>query len=276
MKYYWPESHVIDRLVRRSNKVMLYFNAIICTMIVGWTAFCSNTIALHLHKLEPSSLAIVLIIFVGFFISFWNIGEALKRQRNIYEHPIYKQLQTFGDGKRIAADIEVEALNSEKVLKTKNLLITQNWCIFRNFWSANIADINELERAEKQIAQRNYPEYRAHFFFKSTHYRIIDSESEVERVLEGVFARLPWTLLGYQDDRRALWKQSPERAWKDIGGKQKLRALIDEQYRTENIKGAIYRFQTARGQNNSLMKVLSENYREKMEKIASDAKDSEK
>lgn len=175
---------------------------------------------------------------------FWNLSKFVRRNLDPYSHPIFKSLSAYGNSKDMTEYMENE-LKQGNVVTLEKFTLTDNWVIYKEFFSLSILKISDLIWLYKRVTT-----HRVNFVPTGKTFEIvinnnrkksrsfqISNEANADIFLEEIYYRAPWIALGYSDDFRNLWARN-FRQFVELVDSRKTYILNSAVNRQENSQGA--------------------------------------
>ena len=160
---------------------------------------------------------VVLVILVIVFIA-GGVGmlRLIARQADISQHPIYKALARYGEPQTVIKQIESEmALGSEQV---GELQLTSKWAIISSAIQFEAMYLKDVIWMYKMVTQHRVNGIPTGKTFKVVMYdkhgylmEVPTKKNRVDEMLQAVYQRAPWVIVGFDDAIQNMWKNNEGR-----------------------------------------------------------------
>ena len=154
-----------------------------------------------------------LVLFVPIFIvALWNIQNSIRRYMIPTLHPIYKSFRHYGDPLEVATSINKEFNDIEKI---PNSLITTHWLIIPRFFTTDFIPLNQILWVYKKKTKHFVNTAPSHTTFEviistrfSRQMQINSDELGVSKIIETLYQRVPWIIVGYNDELKKMYRKN--------------------------------------------------------------------
>jgi hypothetical protein len=150
---------------------------------------------------------------IGGLIGAINLGKWKQRQENINLHPIVEKLNQYGTAEMVAHEIDRE-FDSQNVVVHKQTKISNNWLIQKQSFDLEIKKIVDIVWIYFQVTKhRTNGIPTGKTFATICHDRhgkkieIPGSEAEVMGLIEQIYTRVPWAIVGHTDEIKLAWEK---------------------------------------------------------------------
>jgi hypothetical protein len=142
-----------------------------------------------------------------------NLGNWKKRQENINLHPIAKKLSDYGQAEIVADEIDRE-FSRQNVIAHKETKISDNWLFQKQTYGIELKKVTDLMWMYFQVTQ-----HRTNFIPTGKTYAVIlhdrhgekveipGSEAQVMQLIEQIYTKAPWIMLGHTDEIKLAWEK---------------------------------------------------------------------
>ncbi|TYQ16770.1 UNVERIFIED_CONTAM: hypothetical protein Cloal_3343 [Acetivibrio alkalicellulosi] len=149
---------------------------------------------------------ILFIITLLFWVlGLWGMCKYFLRIKNPYNHPLYKDLENYGDPKKLASEIDREILEDNKTYK--NIILTSTWCIYAGSLSVKIFKLDDIIYIYRTSLDKTYI---IHIFFKTGKdvdaIFTVDEFSLSENLLNDISTRMPWIINEFSPEHQKMYK----------------------------------------------------------------------
>jgi hypothetical protein len=142
-----------------------------------------------------------------------NLGKWKRRQENINLHPIVKKLSKYGQSEIIAHEIDRE-FDGQNVIVHKQTKISDSWLIQNQTFGVELKKIVDMIWIYFQVTKhRTNGIPTGKTFAVICHDRdgetveIPGSEAEVMSLIEQIYAKVPWVIIGHTDEIKLTWEK---------------------------------------------------------------------
>lgn len=151
---------------------------------------------------------------VCLLIAIWGALRAALRLGDVNRHPIMRALRRFGDPEEIAEQIDHE-INSYHD-KLGNIRLTRNWLVHQHGLTFNAARLNDVVWMYKHVLKTKYygvvtvaKTYSVYLWDRHGKcITITAKEKEVDEMLQAIYQRAPWIIVGYDQQLEKQWKKN--------------------------------------------------------------------
>jgi len=167
---------------------------------------------------KTGGYVIFLIGLAALAFAIWNLVKCIKRNSDPYSHPVFKKLSVYGNSKDMIEYLENE-LKQDNVVTIERFTITDNWVIFKSYFSLSVLRISDMIWLYKRITTR-----RMNFVAVGKDYELVINnnrkgskafrvrwEANCDSLLEEIYNRAPWIAIGYLDEYKNLWSRDFKR-----------------------------------------------------------------
>jgi hypothetical protein len=198
----------------RANRNLFIFNLIIALASGAAAANILYDIATDWNFSAPFGVWMIALAATAIFgLSAWYCAKALQRYRDIEKAPIWHRLAAYGQPQQLSAEIDQDCLAPP--VKYKNLRLTQNWIIFRKFFSsyitpiADVAWVYELVTRHRTNGIPTGKTYSAVILGKHKQQITFQaSRKKVDAVIAELNQRAPWAIFGFSEELRTTWNKN--------------------------------------------------------------------
>jgi hypothetical protein len=148
----------------------------------------------------------------------WNIKKAVARIRNVQNSPIYQSLNHYGQPPELVAQaMDQEFKNVEDCSPITSVTLLRSWLLHRTFFHFTAMHMNEIIWVHRKVT-KNYVNfipagktYSIMIYDAGGHNIEVNghrSEEKVSSLETALRMRIPWTVFGYTDEIRDIYKKS--------------------------------------------------------------------
>ena len=160
------------------------------------------------------TLVILGIIFV---VGIVGMLRLIARQKDVNQHPIYKSLTRYGDPQTIIKQIESEmTLGSDQLDK---LQVTPKWALTSSRTKFDAVYLKDAVWMYKMVTQHRTngiptgKSFKVLIYDKHGHLMEVPTKKNtVEDMLQMIYQRAPWMIIGFSDELQEMWKNDDGRA----------------------------------------------------------------
>lgn len=150
--------------------------------------------------------------FLGLtLLSLMNIKKGFERISNFHLSKVYNDLVPYGNPHKLTTEISEEVFKDGTRINSKTI-ITKNWIIYKGFLSTKIANLKNTAWAYKKVVRKTAyyiipvgKEVSVIINTYNNQFEINLSEKSSNKLLECIFQKAPWVLLGYDKRIVDLW-----------------------------------------------------------------------
>ena len=153
--------------------------------------------------------AIPLAIF-----SIWQIVSAMRWRSNLGNHPICKHLAKLGDWQTLIQEIDTEASSGINTITIGGNQLTRSWLLQLLKTDLKAIKLDQLVWAYKKVTSTKYGKiYSAVLYdrYGEEYGCPCPNEADVELLLQEIFNRFPYLILGYSDELQKMWKRERQK-----------------------------------------------------------------
>jgi hypothetical protein len=150
---------------------------------------------------------------IGGIIGAINLSKWKQRQENTSLHPIVKKLSNYGMAEMVAQEIDRE-FDSQNIVVHKQTKISNNWLIQKQSFDLEVKKIVDIVWIYFQVTKhRTNGIPTGKTFATICHDRhgekveIPGSEAEVMGLIEQIYTRVPWAIIGHTDEIKLAWEK---------------------------------------------------------------------
>ena len=150
---------------------------------------------------------------IGGIIGAINLNKWKQRQDNINLHPIFKKLSQYGIPEMIVPGIDRE-FDGRNVIVHKQTKISENWLVQKQSFDLELRKIADIVWIYFQVTKhRTNGIPTGKTFATICHDRhgatieIPGSEAEVMGLIEQIYTRVPWAIIGHTDEIKLAWEK---------------------------------------------------------------------
>jgi hypothetical protein len=149
----------------------------------------------------------------GGIIGAVNLTKLKQRQEDINLHPIVKKLSKYGMAEMVAQEIDRE-FASQNIIIHQQTKISDNWLIQKQTFDLELKKVVDIVWIYFQVTKhRTNGIPTGKTFATICHNRhgekieIPGSEAEVMGLIEQIYPRVPWAIIGHTDEIKLAWEK---------------------------------------------------------------------
>ena len=141
---------------------------------------------------------------IALIVCLWGVLRAMGRVINHERHPIWRELERFGEPAGVADQIGAEIGTAEMVGKAQ---ITRNWIIASQPAAFGVTRLKDVMWIYKKVDNGRYGKYFSALIYDRYGKMLTlgAKEAKVDETLRGIAQRMPWIIVGYSANRQAAW-----------------------------------------------------------------------
>jgi hypothetical protein len=147
-----------------------------------------------------------------YFVALWNVARGIQRWGRMDRHPIAQSLKRYGEPTEVAEGIDKQ-YQSDKRMKVGALTILSSWVLRRRMFGLDVFHASDLVWGYKKSTKH----YTNGIPTGTTHAAVICTrqgealeaplgEQNVVVLLQALYERAPWMVVGYDKQVEYLWK----------------------------------------------------------------------
>lgn len=220
----------ISRQINRSNRNLLITSLGIMLVLLLITYILIMTIQ---NPLDSGGIATIFVLLAlvtpCFIIVLWILQRFIHRHINPQEHPILKQLRSYGDTETAVSQIEAEI--NQSFQKIGRVFLTSNWLISKSPYTLDIVQIQDivwfyrLTTHYRSRYHRSYDVNKYEVMVCDRQERTVSlpvRKAQIDDLVNALYLKVPsWTITGYDDELKRMWQEQ----------RSKMIASVDERRR---------------------------------------------
>ncbi len=169
---------------------------------------------LESEEFKTNTILGLVAAVICLLIAIWGVLRAFLRLSDVNRHPIMRALQRYGDPEEIADQIDHEV--NSYTDKKGNIKLTRNWLVHQQGLTFNAARLNDVVWMYKHVLKTKYygvvtvaKTYSVYVWDRHGHCVTITSkEKQVDEMLQVIYQRAPWIIVGYDQQLEKEWKKN--------------------------------------------------------------------
>jgi hypothetical protein len=149
-------------------------------------------------------------------LGLWNVKKALRRRANPLTHPLAVKLQPLGEPEQVIEAIDREVEDMEHRQTIGSTILTTSWLVRPQTFGLGIIHLGDMLWAYQKVTKHsvNFVPTGKSFTAilcarRGQTVEIGGSEQATKQLLEAVWQRVPWMLVGFDARLAALRKKNP-------------------------------------------------------------------
>lgn len=146
---------------------------------------------------------------IALLVCLWGVLRTVSRIVSHERHPIWRELERFGEPAGVADQIASEMDSAQKV---GNMQITRNWLVAPQQAAFGVTQLKDVMWIYKKVIQRRSYGIPTGKSFSALVYdrygkvlTINGKEAQVDETLRGIAQRVPWIMVGYSAQAQTAW-----------------------------------------------------------------------
>jgi hypothetical protein len=169
---------------------------------------------LESEEFKTNTILGLVAAVICLLIAVWGSVRALSRLSDVNRHPIMRALRRYGDPEEIAEQIDHEVNSYHD--KMGNIKLTRNWLVHQQGLTFNAARLNDVVWMYKHVLKTKYygvvtvaKTYSVYLWDRHGHcVTITGKEKQVDEMLQVIYQRAPWIIVGYDQQLENEWKKN--------------------------------------------------------------------
>lgn len=211
------QNEFISRHINRSNRILLItaLGIVLVLLLITYIFIIPIQKALDSRGIFPILILLILFIVPGLIIVLWILKKIIHRHVNPQEHPILKQLRSYGDTAIVASQIELEMNQSYQ--KISKVFFTSNWLIYKTLYTLNIVQLQDVVWLYQSTV--HYRSRYHHSYDQNTYEAIVCDrqgrtinlsvrKDRINELMSTLYLKVPsWAITGYNDELKRMWQE---------------------------------------------------------------------
>lgn len=159
-------------------------------------------------------------------LALWNLIKVFGRMTNPERHPIARAVEHFGPLDEVDAAISAEVQQGGNLVM-KTTLVTPSWLLAPSWYGLQVIPVQEVLWVYRKVTNHSVnfvPTGKTHAAVICHHHGVREvegGEGPVQRLVEGIFERAPWILVGFDQELQGLWNHNAHAVYQVVEDRRK-------------------------------------------------------